>query len=670
MIRLRDARAALLLLVVALAGCQQMEALDDAEPTIEAALEASLEGESPLTVYEPVFEPVDCWWSLPESQRVDCGYLIVPEDRALPGGPEVRLAVAILRHPDGRPEPDPILRLHGGPGGGYLSVMELAWMDDASLFGADRDVIAFDQRGQGLSEPSLDCPEVGRAYFEASDYEVDGEQMTRESFVDYMASRFGACYERLRQDHHLSAYDSPANAADAADLMRALGYESYNIHASSYGTTVAAMMMRDHPEGIRSVVLDAPSGLTEPESGHLRSMRQAFEELLASCAADAACSGAFPDLRDRWIETLERLDEDPPTIEAFDDVTGERFEVVLNAANATMPLRLSLASASALRTVPLYIQGLSQGDYELAAKGWGGVLARAATHVGWGAWMSVRCAEPDAAGDEAALEALLPESPMVEAFFDHGPMGGKVRFRACERWPVERLTAEDVEPVVSDIPTLMLVGQIDAATDPEAADEIAANLSQVYGIFVFPALGHIVGLGEHDCPTAIEVSFFDDPSSEPDSSCIADMPGPAFLLELGGQGEIELLPYASELFEGLVPAGWNELQPGMFARSDPDVDKTLLAELAAPNEHADAMTSELLGELGVTSLPEPIRTIPTDRLTWSIHAPAGTVPMLVARAETDAVTYLVMLVSSRAEQDMLAEAVLFPAIQALTPIED
>ena len=100
---------------------------------------------------------------MPESQPVDCGYLVVPEDRAKPDGNQVRIATAILRHPGGNPEPDPIINVHGGPGGGPLEIFDLAYPDFTSFFETNRDVIVFDQRGVGLSEPALDCPELKAA---------------------------------------------------------------------------------------------------------------------------------------------------------------------------------------------------------------------------------------------------------------------------------------------------------------------------------------------------------------------------------------------------------------------------------------------------------------------------------------------------------------------------
>ena len=614
------------------------------------------------------FDPVECWFSLPRDQPVECGYLTVPEDREAPDGPEIRIAVVVLRHPGGDPEPDPILRLHGGPGGGYLSYMEVAWLDDAALFGANRDIIAFDQRGQGMSEPSLDCPEISRAYFEANDYEIAGERLSAEGFLDYLGAQIDACYDRVSQSHNLSNYDTAANAADAADLMAALGYETYNIHGSSYGTTLALAMMRRHPEGIRSVILDAPSPPGEAEASGLVAMRHAFEEVLATCAADAACAAAFPDLRETWLETLARLDADPPLIEAVDDYTGERFQVLLNAANATMPLRFSLASASAVRTVPLYVYSLSEGNFDLAARGWGGVLARAGSFLGWGSSLSVRCAEPGSIDDPAAVERLVAESPTIAAFYDHGPLGGRMKFVACKNWPVERVSDEEMAPVRSDIPTLMLVGQVDAATAFEDAQEIAANLTRVHGMYVFPALGHIVGLGSHDCPAEIEAAFLNDPIATPDTSCIAEMAPLTFLTELATSGEVSLVAYEGTGYAGLVPAGWNELRPGVFARSDPSVDKTLYLQLSAPAGEADDMALAVLADFGITNLPDqPMRRISGEGLTWDVFVPAGVVPIIVARAETDAAGYLAVLVASRGEIDGLAESLLIPALEALEP---
>ena len=124
------------------------------------------------------------------------------------------------------------------------------------------------------------------------------------------------------------------------------------------------------------------------------------------------------------------------------------------------------------------------------------------------------------------------------------------------------------------------------------------------------------------------------------------------------------MAYTSELFESVIPDGWNELQPGWFARGNPEIDKTLLIQLAAPTESADEMISGVLGEFGLTVLPDPLRTLPTDSLTWNLFLPAGMVPTVIAKSQTGQATYMVMLVATKGELDSLIDAVLIPAIMA------
>ena len=217
---------------------------------------------------EPVatFEEAPCPFELPpghvEGEAVECGYLIVPEDRADPDSRDIRLAVAIFRHPDGAPEPDPIIYLEGGPGGSPLEIRASNF--DAyfgPLFAANRDIILFDQRGVGFSEPTLDCPAFTELYMDLLDSNVDGEQLTAQEILDRKVEAFMACAEDLSMVADLSAYNTVANAADVNDLRLALGYDQVNLYGSSYGTRLALGVMRDFPEGLRSVVLDAPLSL-------------------------------------------------------------------------------------------------------------------------------------------------------------------------------------------------------------------------------------------------------------------------------------------------------------------------------------------------------------------------------------------------------------------------
>ena len=66
----------------------------------------------------PRFESAPCPFEGAEKQEdVKCGYLVVPENRSLPNGRTLRLAVAILKSLSDNPLPDPLVYLSGGPGG-------------------------------------------------------------------------------------------------------------------------------------------------------------------------------------------------------------------------------------------------------------------------------------------------------------------------------------------------------------------------------------------------------------------------------------------------------------------------------------------------------------------------------------------------------------------------
>ena len=264
--------------------------------------------EVPPPATTATFEEAPCPFALPpgqiEGQSVECGYLLVPEDRADPDSPNLRLAVAIFHPSGGASQPDPILYLSGGPGGSALEFLSLTFSKLEPALAANRDLILFDQRGVGRSEPALDCPamiELGR---ELLDDELDGKVLTKEEAFELALETLLACYQDLSQIADLSAYNTVANAADVNDLRLALGYDQVNLWGTSYGTRLALGVMRDHPDGLRSVILDS---VYPPDVDlYLESpanVNRAFTVFFEGCAQDEACNAAYPDLRAVFFDT-------------------------------------------------------------------------------------------------------------------------------------------------------------------------------------------------------------------------------------------------------------------------------------------------------------------------------------------------------------------------------
>jgi cytosine/adenosine deaminase-related metal-dependent hydrolase len=122
---------------------------------------------------------------------------------------------------------------------------------------------------------------------------------------------------------------------------------------------------------------------------------------------------------------------------------------------------------------------------------------------------------------------------------------------------------------------------------------------------------------------------------------------------------------------GLVPEGWNELEPGIFARSNPNVDPTMLFQMSAPGMNSVELALSILANFGVTEIPaEPFLTYESAALDWTLYQlQSPMAPMALALADNDSAGYMVLLAAPGEEIDALIETVFFPAVDALSPLE-
>ena len=586
----------------------------------------------------------------------ECGYLTVPEDRGQPGGPSIRLHVAVFRSTGPSPAPDPVVYLEGGPGGHAMVTTALTFEDMVAPFLARRDFVVFDQRGTGFSEPALDCPEYIQMVHENLDRDLsneEGEGLFTEALF--------ACRDRLvSEGANLAAYTSAENAADLEALRQALGYEEWNLYSISYGARLAQTVMRDFPEGVRSVVIDSGEPVEidffASTAPHLDRVLGVFFD---GCATNTACSTAFPELETDFYQLVDQLNEAPVTNEVVNPLTGETFDVLTDGEGMIGFLFESLYATDYLPLLPEIISEAQNGSFEMLAFIQGDGLANEA-FVSSGMYYSVRCAEEASFTTPEVIEASVGPFPRLQGYFDRASVHS-----ICDAWGAAAVGPVENQAVESDIPTLVLSGEYDPITPPAWGQQIAANQSKSY-FFEFPGISHGVSPTE-GCAMGILLEFLDNLGSEPDASCIGELTGPEFLVP---EAQIAMAPFSSELLgvSGVVPESWDEIAPAVYARSSLGI--VAMFQQAVPDQAPGQFIILMAGQFGLDELPESTGTREANDLVWTLYsfeAAAQHVDMALAEG-AGPTTYMVVVTSTTGSRDRYYDDVFLTGVDAFKPL--
>src|SRR5581483_3543436 len=140
----------------------------------------------------------------------------------------------------------------------------------------DRDLVLYDQRGTGGSNP-LHCN---------LHQGVPPEQAT--DFLPEQGVR--SCYEEIAGRADITKYNTAESVQDLDELRAALGYDKVILHALSYGPRLAQADMQAHPEHVGAAILE---GALRPGERiplrFARGMQTTLTALLDDCRRDAVC---------------------------------------------------------------------------------------------------------------------------------------------------------------------------------------------------------------------------------------------------------------------------------------------------------------------------------------------------------------------------------------------
>ena len=473
----------------------------------------------------PRFDPIPCPNLPTQLANARCGYLVVPENRSQRSDRTIQLFVLIVPAQTGNSAPDPVVYLGSGPGG--IASIEAASVVDAGV-NRSRDLVVMNQRGQFLSIPALTCAPIDDFARQLLGLRFYSEE-TRRLHLRATAE----CHrELIATGADLPAYNSSENAADFADLRTVLGISEWNVLGVSYGTDLAQMYVRDHPEGIRSVVLDSVIPVTITIAEYWQSTRAGFDNLFHACAADAACDVAHPHLEATVTDLVNRFEARPLTTTMSDPATGEKLKIVLDGGALVDWLRDQSRTNTALAHIPDLLDQLARGSSEAltAIAMYRIQLAPpskpSTPSTSFGLAYGVGCREQLATHEDIIKAgrhafSLYPVSIQEQAVSTWAYTNDDCR----AIWKVPAASAAVRQPLVSSIPTLLISGSFDAVASLDFTKSVAAGLSKAT-IISIPGLGHFV-LPHSPCAQTVTASFLTDPTN-PDTSCVAALKPPAF----------------------------------------------------------------------------------------------------------------------------------------------
>jgi pimeloyl-ACP methyl ester carboxylesterase len=188
---------------------------------------------------------------------------------------------------------------------------------------------------------------------------------------------------------------------------------------------MALQLLRDHPEGIRSLVLDS---VVPPQvnliEGFWPNAAEGYRALFEACRAQASCAATYPNLGEEFTATVQRLAEEPLVVDV-PAVDGTSTRVVIDGFTFANLVGVASLSPGNYAGLPSLIHEVATGDGRAAA--------------------------------EAIVTGVTP--PEDCAVWDAGAAGEAVH-----------------DVARNDVPVLMLSGSFDAVTPPSWARVAAESL--------------------------------------------------------------------------------------------------------------------------------------------------------------------------------------------------
>ena len=503
-----------------------------------------------------------------EPQEIECGLLQVPENREDPESRYIELHFIKLNstwdddddnEDDADDEDsdlapgkrkDPVVYLTGGPGAhatGYAKRFK------DHRIRKHRDLYILEQRGIGYSGDF--CPHYSTRNPKLSNADSFDQRLKNGIRV---ASQCAAAAAARGVD--LRGYNTIENARDVRALRQALGFKKWNVWGISYGSVLGQAYLKVDPDGIRAIALDAIVPLSA--RGDTTYWRIAhwydrdLKKLNEACQANPTCAGAYPGLGDRVRQAAQALADNPLSIEVKD---VERYPAgkiwFFHDIAAFLPFIFFYEQdnyAGLPGVIYAWADAVERRDPALF-KAFAAV-GPSMLGISQGMNDAIYCNDGYVEGVNAAAALDRKEHPLLAS-----AMGTAESFsdavEKCRRLDLPPQAAEAYEPVQTDIPALIIEGDMDPITPPPLAKAILPGFKNATYV-EFPYAGHGPSRSVK-CAGDMLNKFFDKPSDKPDLSCVEKMQAPAFYQLYTTTIAPRLLALVSEDKKAVAgPAAW------------------------------------------------------------------------------------------------------------------
>jgi pimeloyl-ACP methyl ester carboxylesterase len=382
------------------------------------------------------------------------GTFEVPENRAVAGSRKIK--ISFVRFKATTPNPGtPIVYLAGGPGGAGTGTAQGARFPIFMALREVADVIAYDQRGTGLSNQIPPCK---------ADFGKDTDQFTREAMVSSFRREVARCFGEWEAGGiDIDGYTTRENAADLEDLRKALGVPKINLWGISYGSHLGLTFMKYHRDSIDRVVLSGIEGLDQTLKRPALT-DELFGRVQTLIDADPAAKAAYPDLAGLMRRVHAKLDAEPPRVTFTPKGAAAPVTITFDSFAIQLLVGGMISDPPGIARVPGFYMALDQGKYDAIAPG-----LRASFN-----FPAVR-GMPEAM--DVASGATAKRLALVQGEAKTAILGDVLNFPMPQLMGVRPsldLGDEFRAPFASDVPGLFISATLDGRTYiPEAREEIS-----------------------------------------------------------------------------------------------------------------------------------------------------------------------------------------------------